>query len=285
MAAYLFLFLAFTFLILNRLYSKHILNTVDSFTLAFLINIPGIIIFFPFVIKHQVELYNLSLPLIALIITTCVLWSYVLWAGNVAIKTSSFSIQEIIRQTRIIWVVLGGIFILGEKPSMFDVIGITVIIASVFMTALPSISIKKFSIPKVHFLTLSVAFVTGIIILFEKIIVTHVNVELYTFLAYVLTPLALSFFLNKYRLTTMYFHIRNHPAELAISSIIILIMYYCGLKAYELLPISIAYPIIQSSIVIAILIGTYLFEDKKDIVRNVLISLCVVAGILIIKFL
>ncbi len=283
MIAYTFLFLAFTFAIANRLYMKHILNRIDSFALALMSNVPGILILLPFAWPQFGALLTLTTLEIFLILITGALWSYVMWVGNITTAYNNFSFQEIVRQTRIIWVVLGGIFLLGEKISFTEIIGIILITSSVFIISYKQFSFREHISSRALLLTWSVTFIAAAIVLLEKTIITNVPVALYTLLAYLSTTLFLSLFLNKARTFKIRHHLTYHKKEIFIAALFMLLSYYCGLKAYQLLPISIAYPIIQTSTVIAILLGTYFFEENKNIFRKLLAATCAVIGILVIK--
>lgn len=283
MSAYTFLFLAFTFGIANRLYHKHVLYRLDSFTLALTSNLPGTLIILPFAWSQFPELLNLTAYEITLVLVTGILWSYVMWVGNITTAISNLSFQEVIRQTRTIWVVLGGVLLLGETLTLTDTFGILLIIFSIFIISYQQFSFREQISPRTLLLSLSVTFVAGVIALLEKIIVTNLPVALYTLLAYLSTTVCFFFFLNKERISKINFHAKNYKKEILFCGIFMLLTYYFGLKAYQLLPVSIAYPIIQSSTVVAVLLGTYFFEENKNIFRKLCAAVCAVVGILIIK--
>jgi drug/metabolite transporter (DMT)-like permease len=284
---FLFVFLAFISTIANRLYSKQILFKLDGFALAILTNICGGLIMLFFVFPKLPTILTLTNYQIGLITLSGVLWTYVAWAGNLSIAQNNFSFKEIIRQTRIIWVVLAGIFLLGEVLTLKDIIGIILIISSVYIISYKSFSLKEHVSSKPILLAWSVAFVAAVIALLEKVILTSlsVSVEIYAFLLYLLPSIFLCLFINRKRFEISKEVLLNNYGKIFIASSLMVISYFTALMSYKLLPIAIAYPLIQSSTVIGVLIGTFLFEDGKDWKKKFFASAVAIAGVLIIKFL
>jgi multidrug transporter EmrE-like cation transporter len=62
-----------------------------------------------------------------------------------------------------------------------------------------------------------------------------------------------------------------------------MISFFAILMSYKLLPISVAYPLIQSSTVVGVLIGTFLFEEGKDWRKKLFATLVAIAGVIVIK--
>jgi|GEM_PF-2617050 len=283
MTPFAFVFFALILTIANRLYSKYALFKVDGYALALLSNIIGIFLILPFAYPQLPLLFEMPLSLMMLIGLSGVLWTYVAWAGNLSIAQNNFSFKEIIRQTRIIWVVLAGIFILGEKLQLTDLIGVTLIVASVYIISFRDTSFREHISSKPILLAWSVALVAAAITLLEKVILNSTTVLVYAFLAYLLPALFLSLFLNRERLVHVRTLFHAHYMKMLIVSILMASGYYAILSAYQLLPISIAYPMIQSSTAIGVLIGTFLFEENKDWRRKLFAACISVAGVIVIK--
>jgi drug/metabolite transporter (DMT)-like permease len=284
---FFFVFLAFISTIANRLYSKQILYKLDGFALALLTNITGVLIMIVLVFNDLPQILTLDIYQSGLILLSGILWTYVAWAGNLSIAQNNFSFKEIIRQTRMIWVVLAGIFLLGESLTLKDIFGILLIIGSVYVISYKSFTFREHISSAPILLAWSVAFVAAGIAILEKIILTNysVPVSIYAFLLYLLPSIFLSFFLTKNRYEISKEMLFSDYGKILGASILMVISYYSALSAYKLLPIAIAYPLIQSSTVIGVLIGTFLFEDGKDWEKKALASILAVIGILIIKFL
>lgn len=284
---FFFISIAFLSTIANRLYTKQILYKLDGYTTALLTNLLGGVIMLIFVFPDLPIIFAFSKTQISIILLSSILWTYVAWVGNLSIAQNNFSFKEIIRQTRIIWVVLAGIFLLGESLALKDILGIILIISSVYIISYKTFSLKEHVSSVPILLAWSVAFVAALLALLEKTILTtySVPVSIYAFLLYILPALFLSFFLNKKRLSLSTEIIRSDYGKILIASCLMVVSYLTALSAYKLFPISIAYPLIQSSTVIGVLLGTFWFEDGKDWKRKSFASVVAILGVLIIKFL
>jgi multidrug transporter EmrE-like cation transporter len=62
-----------------------------------------------------------------------------------------------------------------------------------------------------------------------------------------------------------------------------MITFSLGIASYAYFPISIAYPIIQSASVFAVLIGTRVFEDNLHLVRKGIAAALSIAGLVLIQ--
>jgi drug/metabolite transporter (DMT)-like permease len=239
----------------------------------------------PFVIYSFPSLRYLSSFDIFLVIVLGLLWTYVAWAGNLSIAQNNFSFKEIIRQTRIIWVVLAGIFLLGETLQLKDYLGILLIILSVYIISYKAVSFKEHISSKPILLAWSVAFVAAAIAILEKFALNTVDITFYAFLMYLLPTLFLSLFLNKKRMQSSKTLFKNNKKEIIICSLLMTIAYFSSLSAYKLLPISLAYPLIQSSTAVGVLVGTFMFEENKDWKKKFIAAVIAVIGVVIIKLL
>ncbi len=285
MNPYTFLFLAFIFTIANRLYGKYALNKVDSFALALSTNVLGMLITLPFAWNFLNEISAISALYVLLILISGILWTYISWAGNLSVAQNNYSFKEIIRQTRIIWVVLAGILLLGEEITGIDALGIAMIIGSVFIISYKQFSFREHVSSKAILLAWSVSFVAAGIAVLEKVIVDEITVIVYTLFAYILPSLFLALFLNQERRNNIRLLLSKNLREAIVCAILMFLSYYSALKAYQLFPIAIAYPIIQSSTAVGMLIGTYIFEDNNLWVRKFVAALFAVGGVILIKLL
>lgn len=285
MSPYFFVFFAFLFAIANRLYIKHVLYRLDGYALALASNGPGLLILLP-LSWHQLPLLrHLNLTQILTILVTGALWSYVMWMGNITTARNNFSFQEIIRQTRVMWVVLGGVFIFNESLSYGDAVGILLIVSSVFIISWKQFTLREHATSRALLLTWSVTLIGATIALLEKKIVIDLPVELYSLISYLMTTFFLILFLNKKRRSLLIHTARFHSKEVVIAATLMLGTYYLGLKAYQLLPISIAYPIIQSSTVVGVLIGTIFFDKGDKLSKKIIAAIIAITGVVIVKFL
>jgi drug/metabolite transporter (DMT)-like permease len=229
MSPYIFLFLAFAFTIANRLYGKFALNRLDSFALALSTNVFGTLLSIPFAWTHFSSIKTLGSFYLGLIIFSGILWTYISWAGNLSVAQNNYSFKEIIRQTRIIWVVLAGIFLLGESITVSDFIGILLITSSIFIISFKEFSFKDHFSSKAILLAWSVSLVAAVIALLEKVIVDNVEVLLYMIFAYLLPTFFLLLFLTKERVGNLKLLLRLNLKEAIICALLMFASYYLSL--------------------------------------------------------
>jgi drug/metabolite transporter (DMT)-like permease len=280
-----YIVIAFLSIIVYGLYTKHSLKKLDGYGIAILTNLLAGLIMLPFVFFELPKILNFGFLEILLILLTGVLCTYSAWAGNLSIAQNNFSFKEIVRQTRVIWVVLAGVFLLGEQVTVSDIMGIILIISSVYIVSFRTISFKEHISSRSVLLAWSMAFVAAAIALLEKIVLSFdtVTVSAFTFLLYVLTTFFLIFFLNKKRIVVAKDLLKNNFRHIFILTCLMMISFFAILMSYKLLPISVAYPLIQSSTVVGVLIGTFLFEEGKDWRKKLFATLVAIAGVIVIK--
>lgn len=283
--AFVFLGLAFVLALANRLFSKYALDRIDTFALTVLTNGLATLIILPFVFPLLPTVSLLSREQITLIAILGILWTAAAWVTNVSITLNDFSFKEIIRQTRVLWVVLAGIFLLGETLTLTDMLGIACIIGSVFIISYKKFSLREHIASKPLLFAWLSAFLVAIITILEKILLMNTSALLYAFFAFGIPTVLLLFFINGSRLKTISFVFKEHKSEVLTFGVLLTGAYYTSISAYQLLPISIAYPIIQSSTVIGVLVGTIVFEKGDHLKRKTIASLVAIAGALIIQLL
>lgn len=277
--------IAFLLTVSNRLYQKRSLFAIDSYALAYLTNIGATLVLIPFVVGDLTMISHFSLFEVGLITLLGVLWTYMAWVGNISVAQNDFSFKEVIRQTRIVWVVLAGVLVLGEQLSTHQALGIVLIISSIFIISFKKFSFAEHISSRPILLAWSVSFVAAAIVVSEKSLLTlgTVPVGLYAFLVFLLPSVFLSFFLTAERVQSVRTTFFKHFDAVALSTILITATYMAGLYAYQVMPISVVYPLIQTSTVIGVLIGAFFFEGGKDWKRKALAALVAVLGVYIIN--
>jgi drug/metabolite transporter (DMT)-like permease len=111
----------------------------------------------------------------------------------------------------------------------------------------------------------------------------EVDVLTYTFFAFALPTIFLLPFLTQKRRANTRVLLTHHKTELILFSTFMLTAFTAGLFVYKLLPISIAYPLIQSATVFSVVIGTALFEQNHHWKRKVLAALIAILGVILIQ--
>ena len=284
MTAFLFLGIAFVFTIVNRLYAKKTLNTLDTYSVTFLSNVFCVLVLLPYGLYKFSDILALSGNQLLIIFILGVLWATIAWVINASVALNDFSFKEIIRQTRVVLVVMGGVVFLGEALTFFDVIGIGAIILSTVIVSWRKVTLRDHLTSKPILLAWLSSVLVAVATLLEKHILMEVDVLLYAFLgAFAIPTILLSLFLTKKRRATVNEILNHHKIEIILFSTFMLTAFVAGLFVYKLLPISIAYPLIQSATVFSVLIGTAIFEDNQQWKRKSIAAVIAVVGVILIQ--
>ena len=284
MTALIVLAVAFSFTIINRLYAKKTLNQLDAYGVTVLSNVFCTLVLLPYAIYKIPEILTLSPKQWSLMIVLGALWAVTAWVINVSISLNDFSFKEIIRQTRVVFVVLGGVIFFREHLTYLDTLGILAIIVSSIVISWRGIPLKEQLTSKPILLAWVSSLLVATITLLEKWLIADVDVVLYSFIgAFAIPSIILLLFLNGSRRVAAKSLLVNHKLKIALFSIFMLVAFVSGVSLYKILPISIAYPLIQSATVFTVVIGTFIFEDNKDWSRKLLAALIAVLGVILIK--
>lgn len=284
MTAFLFLGIAFTFTIVNRLYAKRTLNSLDTYGVTILSNIFCTLVLLPYALYKLPEILAIPFEQLTLIFILGILWAIIAWLINASVALNDFSFKEIIRQTRVIFVVLGGVVFLGESLTTLDIFGIGAIILSAIIISWRKTSLREHLTSKpIVFAWLS-SLLVAIATLLEKQVVMDVDVLTYAFLgAFALPTIFLLPFLTQKRRIVVKNLLTQHKIEITLFSSFMLTAFVAGLFVYKLLPISIAYPLIQSATVFSVLIGTTIFEGNHQWKRKGVAAVIAILGVILIQ--
>lgn len=284
MTALIVLAVAFSFTIINRLYAKKTLNQFDAYGVTVLSNVFCTLVLLPYAVYKIPEILTLSPKQWSLMIVLGVLWAVTAWIINVSISLNDFSFKEIIRQTRVVFVVLGGVIFFGEHLTYLDILGILAIIVSSIVISWRGVPLKEQLTSKPILLAWISSLLVATITLLEKWLIADVDVVLYSFIgAFAIPSIILLLFLNGPRRIAARSLLVSHKIKIALFSSFMLVAFVSGVYLYKILPISIAYPLIQSATVFTVVIGTFIFEDNKDWARKLLAALIAVLGVILIK--
>lgn len=284
MTALIVLAVAFSFTIINRLYAKKTLNQLDAYGVTVLSNVFCTLVLLPYAIYKIPEILTLSPKQWSLMFVLGALWAVTAWVINVSISLNDFSFKEIIRQTRVVFVVLGGVIFFGEYLTYLDMLGILAIIVSSVVISWRGVPLKEQLTSKPILLAWISSLLVATITLLEKWLIADVDVVLYSFIgAFAIPSIILLLFLNGSRRIAARSLLVSHKIKIALFSSFMLVAFVSGVYLYKILPISIAYPLIQSATVFTVVIGTFIFEDNKDWGRKLIAALIAVLGVIFIK--
>ncbi len=284
MSIFLLIPLAISFTVANRLFSKYTLDKHDIFALTLLTNIVSALLVLPFAWTSLSDVRYFTVSQYVLILMLGILWTVTAWIMNISISLNDFSFKEIIRQTRVIFVVLMGVFFLGETLSFGDVLGIGIIIAAVFLVSTKKISFREHVTSKPLLFAWISSFLVAIITVLEKVVLNSTSALVCAFFAFSIPSIFLLAFMNRKRVGEVKELITKQTRDVVIFGVLMLCAYYFAIATYQALPISIAYPIIQSATIFGVVIGTILFEEKKHLLRKFVAACVVVLALFIMKF-
>ncbi len=278
-----FLALAFVFTTINRLYSKYVLDRIDVYSVTLFSNTFCTILLLPIFIYLLPSILKFTLEEKILVLVSGILWAGASLVLNASVALNDFSFKEIVRQTRMLWVILGGILILNESYNLYDALGVFCIVLSVFIISYKQVPFRDHFSSKPMVLAWLSSFIVAALTLLEKKILSTISVLEYIFFPFLFISIFLLLLLNRSRVE----HVRNvlshNKKQLVLFSLLLLVGYITGLAAYQLVPISIAYPVIQSSTVFGVFIATFLFEERKDLARKMFAAAIAVIGVIIIQ--
>lgn len=283
MTAFVFLGIAFVFTIVNRLYAKKTLNALDTYGVTILSNTLSALVLLPYALYKLPEILALPASTLFQTLTLGVLWAMSVWSMNASIALNDFSFKEVIRQSRVMFVVLGGVLLLGETITALDMVGIGAIILSAIIVSWKKASLRDHLTSKPILLAWLSSLLIAIATLLEKQLLMEVEVFTYACFAFALPSLFLSLFLTQKRRSAIGVLFRHHKMEIVLFSSFLFIAYMSSLFAYKLLPISIAYPLIQSATVFAVIIGTALFENNHHWKRKAFAAFIAILGVVLIQ--
>ncbi len=76
---------------------------------------------------------------------------------------------------------------------------------------------------------------------------------------------------------------RSHKWHVLLNSILSAVTYYLILQVFSVMPISVAYPLLQLATLLTVLGGIVLFKEKDRLFQKAVATILVIAGAILLK--
>ncbi len=266
--------------VLNKLYAKITVKNVDPIALTILTNVFALFVFLPFVFKDLISV-NLNLQQLGIIILGGLCWTVTGMVSTISVKKSDVSLREPMLALRVIFVSILAFLFLGEVFTIHKLLFTALIFSGVFLAGYRPGKGFDFQTDGTKWVIFSVL-TMSISVFVDKLGSTKVGVELYTWCMYFIPFLIHSFKIPKYK-NEIKDILQNHRLNFVVLSLTMILTYWSQIKLYSMLPISIAYPIIQFGSILTILAAIIFLGEKENLKMRIAGSLVATVGVLLIK--
>lgn len=277
---YLFIIFAIITGTATKLITKYVLRETEPYALAVITNIISAIIFLIMAIPKFV-LPSESAAWLILSVSS-ILWTLVSISVLISYKVAEVSIREPLSQSKIIIASILGFYLLGETISFNRIFGTLIIFFGISMLIFhPEKRFGRLSEPGVKW-TFFAALVSAAAAVADKAALRWFNLETYAFLVYFFPLLILILFLRNRQS-----HIIHLLKTRGISSVITVIFssltYYFTLKSFSLGEVTLVYPLLQFTTLLAVIGGIVFMGEKEHFWQKMIAVVLVVIGSVFIK--
>ncbi|MCA9486720.1 EamA family transporter [Candidatus Woesearchaeota archaeon] len=263
---------------LKALLHRKIMLSEDPVVYALVENILAALIFLIFISSFSLPKENSAWLLITL---SSALWLSISILSQYSYKYTKVTIQEPLKQTRLLWVLLLSIIFLHELLTRQKILGTLLICCG--LAYLSYDKKKKFGSLKEKgvLFTLATAFLFALVTIVDKAALKYFNPETYGFLVYLFPGLALILINSRKsqlkKLSSLWKNKFWFVGLVALSSFS---YYYFKLKALQLADTSLVFPLIRSASILTILGGIIFLKEKEQLSKKLLSSAIVFVGVL-----
>ena len=198
--------------------------------------------------------------------------------GTISRSKLDASIYSIIKQLSTVFMIIFGIAFLKEKILINKIIGSILIILSNII-----VLYKKERINKYIILGILANIFLALALIIDVNYSNYFNLAFYVLIT-ILVPAILIFIFEKVKIKDIVLEYKNgSKLSLYLTSISWVIMMISKLKAYKLGIVSVVAPISSLSIILTIIIGYLLFNEKNNLIKKIIASIFILIGIILIK--
>lgn len=278
----LFIIFTLTVFVLNKLYAKITVKNVDPVALTILGNLFAAIIFLPFVYGDILNFkFNIDQVLIIFFGGLC--WTVTGLVSNISVKKADVSLREPMLALRVIVVSILAFLFLKEVFDIQKILFIFLIFIGVFISGWRGGKNFDFHGEGSKWVFLSIL-TMSFSVFFDKLGATKVGVEFYTWCMYFIP-----FVVQSVKIPSLTKEIKdiltNHRFNFLVLSVSMALTYWSQIKLYSLLPISIAYPIIQFGSVLTILAAIVFLGERDNLARRLFGAAIAIMGVILFKIL
>lgn len=282
MESSILLFITFTLVIfvINKIYAKITVQNVDPVALTILNNLFAVVVFLPFVYKDVIS-FDFDTSKLLIIILGGLCWTVTGLVSNISIKKVDVSFREPMLALRVIVVSLLAFIFLGELFDLNKVLFISLIFFGVFISGWRGG--KKFDFHGEGSRWVLFSIITmSLSVFFDKLGASKVGVELYTWCMY-LIPLIIQSYKAPQLKKEMKEILTTHLLNFLILSVTLVLGYWSQIKLYSLLPISVAYPVIQFGSVLTIIAAIVFLGERTNLKMRLTGSFIAILGVILFK--
>lgn len=278
--AFGFVALAIICNVFNKILDRYVARDVSPYAFSWLTQIIAAVILLPFAWPYLAfpESNTAWIALGAAV----VIWTTMSTLVYVTIKKTEVSIKEPLSQSKIIWALLLGVFILGEAFTTKKIIGTVIIFLGMSVLIFhPERKLGRLTDPGVLW-TLGTAVLAACAAIIDKFALGYFRPELYIFLVYLIPGLILTGFLPKIKDDVR--HLLKLHGKIAVTTIIFsTATYFFTIKAYSLADVTIVYPFLQLATILAVIFGIIFLKERAHKWQKIVAAIIVIAGAIIMK--
>lgn len=267
-----------------RLLNKVGTHRVSIYAVILIQNIGGAIVTITWIAHNSIADFSITNNLILPLILSIGIWRVAGWASFIGIRHTEASVRESLIQSRLIFIPLFAALVLGEAISWYAALGTALVLFGILVVVYrPSLSLAHPDMHGIKYVLLA-SFLVAVASTIDKYMVERMDYLLYALLIYLAQIVLLSLALNKERLrelTGLFSHI-NGPVVL-VGALVSGVFYLLQLWLFQHLPLHIAYPIIQVSSALTILLAIIFLRERDRATYKILGFLVAALGAYILK--
>lgn len=278
--ALIFVAFAVLFGAITKLLHRYVLKETDPYAYSLVTNIISAIIFLPFVIvnfslpKDPISYFVLGLA--------SILWAMVSMSAFISYKGAEVSIRDPLNQSKILWALLFGVLFLGEVVTQYRIIGTVIIFLGISLLIWhPERRFGRLSEPGVRW-TFGAAILSAIVAIVDKASLRWFVPEVYIFAVYFFPTIILALFIRK-RVHHVDYLFKVRGKSVIIAIIMSALTYYFTIKAFSLADVTLVYPLLQLSALVAVIGGILLMKEKEHFWQKIIATIIIIVGSIIIR--
>lgn len=279
-SVFVFIALAVFFNCITKLLDRYVVKDTSPYAFSWLTQITASLIFLPLAYSH-IKAPPSGTALFAILVAG-ILWTCVSLSVYISIKKTEISIKEPLSQSKLIWALLLGVFILGEPATSRKILGTVIIFVGMSILLFhPERRFGRLTDPGVLWTMLSALFGAAVAIV-DKFALGFFKPELYGFFVYLIPGIIFTCFLPAKIKDVQ--HLWKTHGKIALTSITLsTASYYFVLKAYSLADVTLVYPLLQLATIFAVVIGILFMGEREHKWQKIAAVIIAVVGAIIVK--
>lgn len=263
---------------LYRVVTRHLMKRHSPYAFALLINVFGIFLTLPLAWNDFTwsAFPHAWWPWL-LVATSTGLWCAIMIIVFTTYKHLPVSRREQISQVEVLFVLVLGVLLLHETVTWTNGLGAALVVIGASIAASGSSAIYAGWKSRGVQLTVFVALLYALVAIVDKDAQNYFPAGLYSFLLYLLPALVLLAFIGMKGNAHKTKLLVEHKGWIVIGATFLSVAsYYLGLRTYDLVSATIAYPIFKLSTVFAVAFGLFFFREERVQVPRKLIAVALV---------